>query len=250
MERSKEIWQSFSLFLLILCAGLLICRVAYLFVTDNQRFPIKVIKISATYQHISREQLETILNASLSGNNFFTLPVKQLQKNLGALPWTRSVMVTRIWPDVLSIHLRENNPVARWNAGVLMQDGRVFDDLDWQEMGALPTLHGPQNQQQEVLQLYQKMSKIVSNYGLKVTSLEKRENLAWQLGLANGLVLFLGKDNIESRLERFCKAYPAVFEGKVNSNTVVSVDLRYPRGMAVKWNQTVSPSLGNEKTGK
>lgn len=250
MERRKELWQSFSLFLLIVCACLLICRVVYLYVTDNQRFPIKVIKISATYQHISRDQLENILNRSLSGHNFFTLSVKQLQRRLGALPWTRSVMVTRIWPDVLSVHLRENNPIARWNTGILMQDGRVFDDLDWHEMEDLPILEGPQNQQQEVLQLYQKMSKIVSNYGLKVTSLEKRENLAWRLGLENGLVLFLGKDNIESRLVRFCKAYPAVFEGKVNSNMVVSVDLRYPRGMAVKWNQTVSPSLGNDKTGK
>lgn len=235
MERSRAIWQSFSLFLLILCASLLICRVVYLYVTDNQRFPIKVVKISATYQHISREQLENILDESLSGHNFFTLPIKQVQRHLGALPWARSVMVTRIWPDVLGIHLRENNPIAKWNTGVLMQDGRVFDDLDGHELGDLPTLLGPQNQQQEVLQVYQKMSKIVSNYGLKVKSLEKRENLSWQLGLENGVVLFLGKDNIELRLVRFCKAYPAVFEGKIEGNREVSVDLRYPRGMAVKW---------------
>ena len=97
----------------------------------------------------------------------------------------------------------------------------------------MPHLSGPINQQQEVLQVYQKMSKILSMYGLVVASLELRKNHAWEMGLANGVQLRLGKRDLETRITRFCKAYPAVFADRVEQ--LASVDLRYPRGMAVQW---------------
>lgn len=55
------------------------------------------------------------------------------------------------------------------------------------------------------------MSKILSIYGLHASSLELRDNHAWELGLDNGVQLRLGKRDLEKRISRFCKAYPAVF---------------------------------------
>lgn len=235
MERKRD-WRYLSaLFLLSLSALALTARVVYLYLADGQRFPINTVKITAPYQHVSRQELETILSSAMVNNSFFTLPVSQLRSNLKALPWTKDIQVERIWPDILKLNLVENNPVAEWNDGLLMENGAVFypKKQDGESQFDLPKLQGPRNQQEEVLQVYQKMSKILMNYGFYAASFEKRDNQAWELKLTNGIQLRLGKKEIEAKLIRFCKAYPAVFSDK--SEHLVSVDLRYPRGMAVQW---------------
>ena len=99
----------------------------------------------------------------------------------------------------------------------------------------LPQLKGPESQQEEVLQVYEKLSKILTSYGLSASGLQLRDNQSWVLLLANGTKVYLGKKELSSRLLRFCKAYPAVFAEK--EERLASVDLRYLRGMAVQWKQ-------------
>jgi cell division protein FtsQ len=113
--------------------------------------------------------------------------------------------------------------------GKLFNEGAVPDNLN------IPLLKGPLSQQTEVLQVYEKLSKILSKYGLKATGLHLRENQSWVLFLSGGIKIYLGKKELEARLLRFCKAYPAVFAKKIEQ--LASVDLRYPRGMAVQWKQ-------------
>ncbi|WP_332247907.1 hypothetical protein [Legionella tunisiensis] len=55
---------------LIVCAIFLAAHLIYLFVADAQRFPINTVKIVASYQHITRKQLETVLVNYLN-NSFF-----------------------------------------------------------------------------------------------------------------------------------------------------------------------------------
>ena len=100
----------------------------------------------------------------------------------------------------------------------------------------MPRLSGPAHQQIDVLQLYQKLSKLLSMYGLQAASLQLRDNQAWDLSLTNGIQLRLGKRDLEKRVLRFCKAYPAVFADK--PELLTSVDLRYARGMAAQWQQS------------
>ena len=234
MDKGQGRWSYLGiLFLLIISALILTARVSYLYLADAQRFPINTVKITASYHRISRQQLEGILGDTLSGNSFFTLPVQKLRSALKSLPWTKSIYVERVWPDTLKINLVENNPIATWNDAMLLEDGKVFNSDSENVEPMLPHLRGPRNQQQEVLQVYQKLSKILSMNDFYITTLEKRDNQAWEVTLANGVQLHLGKQDIDLKVERFCKAYPAVFSGKLDR--LVSVDLRYPRGMAVQW---------------
>jgi cell division protein FtsQ len=99
----------------------------------------------------------------------------------------------------------------------------------------MPRLKGPLSQQTEVLQVYEKLSKILTMYGLNATGLHLRDNQSWVLLMDNEVKIYLGKKELEARLLRFCKAYPAVFAQKADQ--LASVDLRYPRGMAVQWKQ-------------
>jgi cell division protein FtsQ len=252
MDKKQGRWRYFTvLFLLISSALILTARVTYLYLADGQRFPMNTIKITATYRHISRQQLESILSETLSKSSFFTLPVRQLSAKLKALPWTKSVYIERIWPDVLKINLVENTPVAVWNDVMLTEDGKLFNPGNSQDENfQLPHLRGPRDQQQEVLQVYQKMSKMLLMHGFSTALLEKRDNQAWELTLDNGILIHLGKQDIDAKIIRFCKAYPAVFSK--NLSRLVSVDLRYPRGMAVKWRSSPinNASELNDKTGK
>ena len=235
MEEDKSQWRYVTLlWMLILSALLLSARIAYVYFADIERFPIKTIKVEATYQHISRESLKTLLAQSISESSFFTFPVKKSQKMLASLPWTKSISIERVWPDALKIKLIENTPTAIWNDDILMADGKMVKFNKDDALMNLPLLKGPENQQKEVLQVYEKIGKILSEHGFFIKLLEKRDNHSWTLTLSTGLQLFLGKQDIDLKIIRFCKAYPAVLQN--TSDNAMSVDLRYPRGMAVKWN--------------
>lgn len=219
---------------LVAIALILAARLIYLFIADPLRFPINTIKIGATYHHISHKQLESILSKHLNAS-FFSLPVGVLYKEMVALEWTESVRIDRIWPDTLKITLIERVPVATYNNALVTETGKIFNEGGAGVDVSLPHLLGPINQQKEVLQVYQKLSKILSIYGLHANVLEWRENQAWILTLADGLKIQLGKQDLALRVTRFCKAYPAVSAQRVEQ--LVSIDLRYPRGMAVQWKQ-------------
>lgn len=223
--------------LLVICALLLIARLAYLYMANPERFPISTVKIIASYQHISRKQIETVL-ANYADDSFISLPVFKLQQDLSAIDWVGDVEIDRIWPDTLKIVLKEKLPIAIWNQALMTSEGQLFNmnvpmqDKQIVEMN-LPKLSGPKDQQIDVLQVYQKLSKLLAPYGLTASALDLRDNQAWDLYLANGIVLRLGKQDLEKRVLRFCKAYSVMFADK--SEQIESVDLRYEHGLAVQW---------------
>lgn len=220
---------------LIVCMLLLASRLFYFVLADASRFPINTVKIAANYQHITRQQLEKVLSPYLR-QGFFGFSTSQLEQDLLALNWSQMVSVSRVWPDTVKITLVEKNPIALWNGALMTESGDLFRPEKQTEIDeGLPFLSGPESQRKDVLQIYQKLSKLVSLYGLTASTLQLRENQAWELSLSNGVLLRLGKRDLETRLKRFCRAYPAVFADKPEQLT--SVDLRYARGMAVQWKQ-------------
>ena len=222
------------LLVLSLSAIFLTCRLGYYYLSDAERFPITTIKVAANYEHVTHKELEGVLSKHLS-NSFFTLSINALQNELNELGWIDTASVERVWPDTLKIRLVEKKPVAIWDNALMTEDGRLFNEGAVPQGLSLPKLKGPLSQQEEVLQVYEKLSKILSMYGLNATGLHLRENQSWVLLLGNDIKIYLGKKELKERLQRFCKAYPAVFAEKIEQ--LSSVDLRYPRGMAVQWKQ-------------
>jgi cell division protein FtsQ len=222
------------LLLLMACALLLTVRVVYLFLADAQLFPIHTVKIVANYQHITRQQLERVLSSYLDAS-FYSFPVKRLQADLLALDWSDQVYIERTWPGTLKITVIEKKPIAIWNDVLMTDAGELFNVGKKQSETTLPRLNGPEDQHKDVLQMYQKLSKLLATYGLRAVSLQQRDNQAWELFLMNGVRLLLGQRDLDKRLLRFCKAYPVLFEEKFDQ--LMSVDLRYARGMAVQWKE-------------
>lgn len=219
---------------LIFCALLLTGRLTYWYIANPERFPINTIKVAASYQHVTHKELEVILAKYLI-SSFFALPVSKLQNELNALEWIDNAYVERVWPDTLKIKLVERTPVAIWGDALMTVNGTIFNQGQGNKDLNIPILNGPATQQLNVLQVYEKLSKILSEYNLKAAGLNMRDNSSWVLMLSGNIPVYLGKKEIGTRLLRFCKAYPAVFAEKMDQ--LASVDLRYPRGMAVQWKQ-------------
>ena len=234
MGRSR---YTILLVVLVFFALVLLSRLVYWYCSDPERFPINKVKVVASYHHITRQQLESILSNYMH-ESFISFPLQKLNDDLRSLEWSNDVEIKRIWPGTLKIFLNEKTPVAIWNQYFLMKDGSLLphnDNISFEE--GLPRLIGPEIQQNEVLQMYRKLSKLLISYGLQPASLQLYDNQAWDLSLMNGVQLHLGKRELEKRLLRFCRAYPAVFAEK--SDQLVSVDLRYANGMAVLWKESV-----------
>ncbi len=234
---TRRLRDQFFLSMLVVCAVLLVARLTYIYLANPEAYPINTFKIEANYQHITREQIEKILER-YAHDGFFSISVNQLNADLSALDWTDHVYTARIWPDTLKIRVEEKKPVAIWNHVLMTQDGLLFDlsPTEWQKETTeehLPQLSGPADQQLDVLQMFRKLSKLSERYGLRANSLALRDNQAWELGLANGVILRLGKRDMAVRLARFCEAYPIVFADKVEN--LSAVDLRYVHGMAAQW---------------
>lgn len=239
MLKPMRMRDQFFLSMLVVCAVLLMARLAYLYLADPINYPISTFKVEANYQHITRNCLEKILE-KYTHKGFFSISVRDLHSELSALEWADKIKVERIWPDTLKIKVVEKRPVAIWNRVLMTEDGLLFDlsPIEWQKeanVEHLPELNGPKDQQLEVLQMFRKLSKLSESYGLHTNSLALRDNQAWELGLGNGVLLRLGKRDIESRLQRFCMAYSAIFGEKFDRLAVV--DLRYTHGMAAKWKE-------------
>ena len=118
----------------------------------------------------------------------------------------------------------------------MTEQGEIFSDGKTHYFINLPHLQGPEHQQRDVLQIYHKLSKLLNKCGLQVSGLRLRENQAWELLLTNDVKLQLGKQHLEQRILRFCKAYPVLFAEKAEH--LSGVDLRYSYGMAVRWKES------------
>lgn len=231
---SGDLHYTFLLLGLSLSALFLAARLGYCYLSDAEHFPITTIKVAASYEHVTHKELEGILSKYVA-ESFFAVPAKKLQNELDEMSWVDTASVERVWPDTLKIKLVEKKPVAIWGNELMTEDGKLFNDSSIPANLNMPRLKGPSSQQVEVLQIYEKLSKILSGYGLSATGLHLRDNQSWVLLLNNDVKVYLGKKELDARLLRFCKAYPAVFAEKIEQ--LASVDLRYPRGMAVQWKQ-------------
>lgn len=221
---------------LIICALLLLMRLTYIYVSDPWRFPVNTVKVAASYQHIQRHQLKDVF-AKYAQDGFLTLPVQSLENDLMALPWTHSVAIERVWPDVLQITLQEKQPAAEWNNTLITAAGVELQRDEKQLDSGLVRLAGSDEQKMTALAVYDHLKPVLEVCGLSVDFLQLHENQACDLLLKNGVQLHLGKRDIEQRASRFCRAYPAIFSPKIEQ--LASVDLRYARGMAVQWKEPI-----------
>lgn len=192
-------------------------------------FPLREVKVDGQLAHVTREQVQLIAAKHLKGN-FFTLDLAKTRDAFEKLPWARKVSVRRRWPDKLEVVIEEHREMARWGTVALVNThGELFHAASSAD---LPVFYGPDDGVVEVASQYDSFNQVLNSAGLQIEALALTPRRAWQVTTMNGMVIELGRVEMQPRLEKFAKIYQTTLAGL--SKQITYADLRYPNGFAVR----------------
>ena len=192
-------------------------------------FPIREVKVDGQLAHVNREQIKLIVAKHLKGN-FFTLNLEKTRDAFEKLPWARNVSVRRRWPDKLDVMIEEHQALARWgNIALVNTHGELFQAAT---DGELPVFYGPGDGVMEVTTNYGAYSQVMNMANIKIAQVSLSPRRAWEIKTDKGLVIALGREEMQTRLAKFTRAYQSTLS-QLNVN-VAYADLRYPNGFAVR----------------
>lgn len=219
-------------------------------------FSIQSIKILGDSQFHNALTLRANVLPQLTGN-YFNLNLNQTQRAFESLPWIRSAVVQREFPNQIKVSLTAHTPIARWTSldtsavtdiktdveieYLLNVQGEVFETSGGQiDTDNLPALSGPVRKAAEVLSLFQTLqtSLQISTQGRarQIVQLSLNPLGMWRAVLDNKATLELGsgsKEEILVRTTRWLMAAPQI-TNKYSAHEMQSVDLRYPNGFATR----------------
>jgi cell division protein FtsQ len=221
------------------CLALLFC-LGFFFVVfwlcqqlrHSDRFILHTVQVEGEFSHVDAKDLQETLKANVHGS-FFTVNISHLRQSLMALPWVGRVAVRRVWPDILRVSIIEKQPVARWGDKALLAGAGEVLVANTASDSNLPLLEGPPGTAQKVYQSYRFISQRLMSQQLAVQRLALSVNGDWVVTLQGGVVLQLGNQDLEQRLQRFVQLYPRV--APKPGERIAQVDLRYHNGFAVGW---------------
>jgi cell division protein FtsQ len=192
------------------------------------RFALREVRLVHAVPHVTAAQVAAVVK-DLRGN-FFTIDLESARAAFERVPWVRRVEVRRQWPGRLDVVLEEHVPLARWGEGALVNvQGEIFEG---EHHGLLPVFHGPADSSREITAQYDYFRRSLAAIDQIPAQVRVSPRRAWQVTLANGITLELGRANIEARLTRFVAAYGRTV-GQLDRR-LDYVDLRYPNGFAVR----------------
>jgi cell division protein FtsQ len=96
----------------------------------------------------------------------------------------------------------------------------------------LPVFYGPGDGVIEVASQYGEYSKILKVANLNIASLALTPRRAWKITTSDGMVVELGRVEMQPRLEKFASVYSSTLAGL--NKKIAYADLRYPNGFAVR----------------
>jgi len=218
-------------------AVLLALGAAVIYAARQPAFALREVRIGNELKHVTREQIEDVVRREVKGS-FFTINLAAARASFERLPWVRGVNVRRQWPARLDVVLEEHVPLARWGAAALVNtQGEVFQAA---YDGELPLFVGPEGAAREIAIQYRYFQRGLAAMGETPVQVQVTARRAWQVKLQSGLLLELGRENIEARFSRFVALHDQTI-GRLERR-IDYVDLRYANGFAVR-----VPDLRQEK---
>lgn len=192
-------------------------------------FPLREIRVEGQLAHVTREQVKLISSRYIHGN-FFTLDLEKTRNAFQKLPWARNVSVRRRWPDQLQVVIEEHRELARWGSIAMVNTyGELFhaaSDTD------LPVFYGPGDGVHEVAEHFGSFNQALLGTNMKVNQLTLTPRRSWEIKTNTGLVMAVGREQMEARIAKFTSVYDKTIASF--GNRVKYVDLRYPNGFAVR----------------
>jgi cell division protein FtsQ len=203
--------------------------------TDEQSVPLTSLILTGSREHVSEDEVRSVLIEQKDRLNFFTLEIAQIQRQLEDMPWVYSVSIRKRWPDTLKIHIVEQSIVAIWNDRALLNRfGEIIDASPKTLHKKYVELYGEDQFSSEILATYIKIKQLLKVNKFKIASLKSDKRHSSEIVLENGIALRLGKEQKLDRIQRFLSIYP-LLQNRYDITTISYVDLRYDTGFAIGW---------------
>ena len=227
---------------LFAACGLLLAAALGWWVLRHPIFAIGGIVVEGEVAHNSAATLRANVAPRLKGN-FFTVDLQQAREAFQAVPWVRTAVVRRQFPNKLRVQLQEHRAEAMWGADsesrLVNTYGEVFDanpgDVEQDDM---PRLVGPEGTAMDVLAMYRSLKPLLEKLELDLEQVALTGRGGWTVHLDSGATVELGRGSMEevlARGQRFAATLAQVTAkyGR-RPEALVTADLRHADGYAVK----------------
>ncbi len=220
------------------CVGT-ICYFSVLAMNHAAEQPITSVAIEGKFNYVSQEEVEALVQP-LIADGFLKLPLMSVKQKLEQHPWIAEVNISRRWPNTLLVAITEQQAIARWSdTGFLNQLGEIIAVEQTPVLAALPWLDGKPEEAKLLMQRYQQFSQLLRPHGLNIATFQADQTNAMTVTLSNGLIVYLGKDEVMEKFQRFLLVMQRNLKDRLNE--VAAVDLRYDNGVAVQWQTIEAP---------
>lgn len=208
---------------------------AYHYLSQPGRLPLRVVEINGEFRHLDRLAIQRTVEGAIDGG-FFTCDMPKLRDAVMAMPWVAEVSIRRVWPDRLQIRVFEEVPLARWGDKALVNTGaRVFQPQVTAAYADMVRLDGPQGSAPRVVAFLRRVNGLLQGGSLQLRQIELDERRHWWLRFADGLVVSLGREQVDHRLVQFLRVYPGLVAQPQRHPE--RIDMRYTHGFAVRWRE-------------
>ena len=212
-------------------AGCAVAALLLIFALDR---PVQRVLLEGAFQRVSPPEIESAV-AQVAQGGLASIDLGRIRQRVEGIDWVDNAVVTRVWPDAIRVVVNEQVAAARWNdAGLLNARGELFLRNARYVPPELPLLEGPEGSETQVAQLYIDAQGRLLESGLRLTGVRLDDRGAWELELADGLQVRLGRQDVKERLERFIRLASPMVAKRVAE--IKYVDMRYTNGFSVGWN--------------
>jgi len=236
----------------LLLAGLVLLAVglALQWVVRLPVFAIRAIQVEGDVTRNSAASLRANALPHLAGS-FLSMNLQNGRQAFEAVPWVRSAVVQRVWPNRLKVKLEEHRPAAYWETKAEGADtdseasvekllvnsfGEVFQaNLGDVEDDQLPLLAGPAGASGQMLRMWQQLQTQVAGIDDRVERLDLSGRGSWRLSLEKGAVIELGRGTEAEVLARFGQFAHTITQITSRYQTpLLSADLRHADAHALR----------------
>lgn len=222
-------WRKLSALVL----AITIIALSYRFSAELLDQPITKITIEGPFQRVSALQIEEVISDELA-HGFLSANLSAIQEMITALPWVDQANVVRRWPGSLEISVTEQIPAACWGeSGLLNTRGELFVSAARHVPAELPRLSGPEGQYSIVASRYLDLREQLLPTGLDVRRVHVDARGAWELTLANGIDIRLGRRDVGERIQLFLDVATDIIASR--GSEIEFVDMRYSNGFTIGW---------------
>ena len=232
---TKKFFELIKSTRLVIVAILLVAGVLLLLhhIQDPDLLPVNKVRIKGEMKYVTEAMLQKSIAGQLSCG-FFNTDVENIQRSVEALHWVDRASVRRVWPETLFIQVIEQQPVAVWkNGGLINSRGELYKPEVANVSKTLPVWQGPDESYAILFEKYNDIKQMLLSIEMSVSDLTMDKRHAMKVKLDNGVELMLGRREQLSRLQRFIDVYPKVLAGKIEK--IKHIDLRYSNGLSVGW---------------